>query len=374
MDWIEFIVLGIVQGLTEFLPVSSDGHLLVAETLFAHARGISRSGEQNLLFDVILHIGTTVAIVLFYRREVLLGVRGLMGSPDVPEEFTRPRLVRVGVLLFMAVLPLIPVALFLKKAIESTFEGLRPAGFGFMATSVVLLLTTWLGRKEGKKGLLETTWLDALLIGIAQTLAPLPGVSRSGLTIAAALALGLSRTWAVGFSLLLAVPTIAGAVVFKLKDMTAADWQSDRFLPMLAGTVLAGIVGYYAILWLVRVVRSGRLWYFSVYLLIAALIVLLAADRMESGANAGPANPLSRAAGLRARDPGDPGARARQSRALPGSFSGGRETGDRPGGARGLDLARALVTHSSTGGSRSGPACRGGIEALLSGGARAIAG
>ena len=120
-------------------------------------------------------------------------------------------MIRVGLLAVVATLPLIPLKLFLKDLIDQTFESTAAAGIGFLITAAVLSLTARLS--GGDKGPLETTWLDALLIGIAQMFAPLPGVSRSGLTIATALARGLSRSWAVGFSLLIAVPAISGAAL-----------------------------------------------------------------------------------------------------------------------------------------------------------------
>ncbi len=148
------------------------------------------------------------------------------------------------------------------------------AGYGFLVTAAVLLVTAWLQRRDRAKGPAETTWLDALLIGIAQMFAPLPGVSRSGVTIAAALALGLSRSWSVGFSLLIAVPAILGAAVYEMKDVTPAMLTADRIAQAAAGTVVAGVVGYFAIIWLTRIVRSGRLWCFSLYLIVLALVVL----------------------------------------------------------------------------------------------------
>ena len=128
----------------------------------------------------------------------------------------------MGLLAAVATSPLIPLALFFKKMIEKTFEGIAFAGFGFLITAAVLMLTAWLKRRDGTKGPAETTWVDALLIGLAQMFAPLPGVSRSGLTIAAALALGLSRTWAVGFSLMIAVPAILGAAVWEMRHVELA--------------------------------------------------------------------------------------------------------------------------------------------------------
>jgi len=274
MKWLESLVLGLVQGVTEFLPVSSDGHLLLTQNVFAWLTGKQQTGEENLFFIVILHLGTTAAILVYYRAVIAKGLRGLLGADDVGAGFRRAEVVRVGLLAAVATSPLIPLALFLKKAIEATFEGITWAGFGFLVTAVILLVTALLSRRDGPKGPAEMTWLDALLIGLAQMFAPLPGVSRSGLTIAAALLLGLSRTWSVGFSLLIAVPAILGAAVLELRHIKPADLTTDRVAQAVAATILAGVVGYFAILWLTRIVRSGRIWCFSVYLVVLALIVL----------------------------------------------------------------------------------------------------
>jgi undecaprenyl-diphosphatase len=278
MEWFEAIVLGIVQGLTEFLPVSSDGHLLITQNAFEWLTGRSRTGAEKLFFDVMLHLGTLAAIVIYYRAVVRTGARGLLGSSEVPPAYNRQALFRTGVLAGIATLPLVPDALFLKDLIEKAFESTMAAGVGFLITAAVLSVTIYLA--GGGKGPAETTWLDALLIGIAQMFAPLPGVSRSGLTVATALALGLSRAWAVGFSLLLAMPAILGAVVFELRKVDPAELTASRVAQTTLATVLAGVVGYGAIIWLVKVVRSGKLWCFSVYLVVLGAIVL-AASRLS---------------------------------------------------------------------------------------------
>ncbi len=274
MDWLESLVLGLVQGITEFLPVSSDGHLLLTQSFFAWLTGHGRPGKENLFFDVILHLGTTCAILFYHIKTIARGWHGLLGAQDVSPGFRRAEIVRVGCLAVVATTPLVPFALFFKKPLERTFEGTTVAGYGFLVTAVVLLITAWLTRRDGAKGPAETTWLDALLIGIAQMFAPLPGVSRSGVTIAAALALGLSRTWSVGFSLLIAVPAIMGAAVYEIKDVTSAMLTADRVAQAAAATVIAGTVGYFAIMWLTRIVRSGRIWWFSLYLIVLAIAVL----------------------------------------------------------------------------------------------------
>jgi undecaprenyl-diphosphatase len=274
MAWLEALVLGVVQGLTEFLPVSSDGHLTIVQHLFGWLSGRSRSGKEDLFFDVMLHLGTLTAIAVYYRAVVRTGARGLFGDEGVPPEYRRGALIRLGVLVVVATLPLIPDKLFFMDYIEATFQSTSAAGYGFLITAAVLLVTHWL--RGGHKGPSETTWVDALGIGVAQMFAPLPGVSRSGLTVAAALALGLSRSWAVGFSLLIAFPAILGATVMELKDLDPATLGADRVAQTVAATVVAGLVGYGAIIWLVKIVRSGRLWYFSVYLVALAIAVLAA--------------------------------------------------------------------------------------------------
>jgi undecaprenyl-diphosphatase len=275
MEWVEALVLGIVQGLTEFLPVSSDGHLAITQQAFGWLSGRSRTGAENLFFDVMLHLGTLAAIVVYYRAVVRTGVKGLLGSSEVPPAYRRRAVVRTGLLAGIATLPLVPDALFLKDLLEKAFESTMAAGVGFLITAAVLSVTVYLA--GGEKGPAETTWLDALLIGIAQMFAPLPGVSRSGLTVATALALGLSRAWAVGFSLLMAVPAILGAVVFELRKVDPSVLTPSRVAQTALATLLAGVVGYGAIIWLVKVVRAGKLWCFSVYLVVLGAVVLAVA-------------------------------------------------------------------------------------------------
>jgi undecaprenyl-diphosphatase len=366
MEWLESLILGVVQGVTEFLPVSSDGHLAITQLAFAHLTGRSKSGEENLFFDIMLHVGTLAAILVHYREVIRSGARSfLLGAKDVPPGFDRSSIWRVGLLAAVATSPLVPFALFFKKWVEEMFQSGKAAGVGFLITAGVLLLVSWrLKGPEGGKGPAETTWWDALLIGVAQMFAPLPGVSRSGLTIGSALALGLSRTWAVGFSLLIAVPAISGAAVFELKDVLKESYASgftlDRVAQTAAATVVAGLVGYVAILWLIRVVRAGHLWYFSVYLIVLASVVLTAVSLSGGASDARPAKALD-------RTPGSRGSRALDGRAgrsvnpLDRADSAGR----RPGGARarmaqsggwsggpGLLLGRPLEGGSPAGGGR----------------------
>jgi undecaprenyl-diphosphatase len=332
IDWIESLVLGVVQGLTEFLPISSDGHLIVTQLGFEHFTGKKTSAADKIFFDVMLHVGTLMAIILSYRNQVAAGAKGLLDElAEVSPPFKRPAVIRTGVLAVIATLPLIPDKLFFMKFIEQTFDSLTYAGVGFLITAAILLLNLRL--KGGEKDAAQTTWLDALLIGIAQMFAPLPGVSRSGLTISAALALGFSKTWAVNFSLMMAVPAILGATVFELRKVDTSTLTGEHVAQIFVSASVAGIIGYLAIVWLLRLVRSGRLWYFSVYLVVLGVSVI-AFDQTSK--------PKGRTD-------------ARQSQALDGSdrqFA--LEPGDRPGLVRAFEpLAGPLAARQ--GADRSEP-------------------
>ncbi len=279
MDWIESLALGVVQGITEFLPISSDGHLNVTQLGFEHFTGRRSSAADKIFFDVMLHVGTLLAIIAHYRQQALAAASGLLkNAPTLPPPYRRGSVIRTGILVVIATLPLIPDKLFFMKLIEEAFQSLTATGVGFLVTAVILLLTIRL--RGGEKGPAETSWLDALLVGVAQMFAPLPGVSRSGLTISAALALGFSRTWAVNFSLMMAVPAILGATAFELRKVDPETLTGERVAQIVASAAVAGVIGYLAIVWLLRLVRMGRLWYFSVYLILLGC-GLIAVDQMS---------------------------------------------------------------------------------------------
>jgi len=346
--WLEALVLGLVQGLTEFLPVSSDGHLKITQDIFDYVRNRTSVGADNLFFDVMLHLGTLAAIVLHHRAVVKTGVRGLFGSTTVAPAYQRASVIRVGLLAFVATLPLVPDALYFKPLIEQAFESLKATGVGFLITATVLALT--LRFKEGTKGPRETLWIDALMVGMAQAFAPLPGVSRSALTVATALAMGFSRSWAVGFSLLIAVPAISGVAVFELKKLDPNTLSSERIAQTVSAAIVAGIVGYMAIIWLVKIVRNGRLWYFSVYLVILGAVVL-GIGSMPRGSGDGTPSVAPDGSSRRSTSRSSAGPADRPGNTLDRPLSPGRRAGPRSadattGAARAssrLDLARTLA-------------------------------
>src|SRR3954451_22685629 len=141
MEWLEALVLGVVQGLTEFLPVSSDGHLSITQQAFARLTGRSHSGAENLFVDVMLHLGTLAAIVIYFRAVVATGIKGLLGSDRIPPAYRREGVIRTGLLAGLATVPLVPDALFLKDFLEEAFASTTAAGVGFLITAAVLGVT-----------------------------------------------------------------------------------------------------------------------------------------------------------------------------------------------------------------------------------------
>lgn len=258
-EWGSALLLGVVQGLTEFLPVSSSGHLVLFQEFFPVA------GDE-VLFDLLLHLGTLLPAVWFYRDDVAGIFRDALAG-DGPW-LERPG-IRLAALVGVATLPTVAIALTFKDAFEALFDVPAAVGVAFAVTAGLLLATARLG--EGARDVLTTPWVVALALGVAQGLAITPGISRSGATIATALLLGLDRGFAVKLSFLMSVPAILGAVVLKAGEVDATGLQP---LPMFAGTVAATLSGYAALVLLVRLVEHGRIHLFAWYLFGVAAFAL----------------------------------------------------------------------------------------------------
>jgi undecaprenyl-diphosphatase len=267
MNIIHAVLLGIIQGLTEFLPVSSSGHLVLFQKLF----GIS---ESALLFDTMLHLGTLAAVVAVLWKDIWAILR----------KICQP----LTLYLIIATIPTVLAALVFRKPLEKAFETGYFLGFSFLMTSVLLIGAEILAKKSathGKtaKNAATVGWLDALVIGIMQAVAIIPGVSRSGATLSGALSRGLDRDFAARFSFLLSIPAILGAVVFQLKDLVKGDAKaadvtvtgSIGTTAMIAGTLSAAIVGFFAVRLMLKIVREKSLWGFAIYTGVLALLVLL---------------------------------------------------------------------------------------------------
>lgn len=251
MTYLEAILLGIVQGITEFLPISSDGHLLIVE----HWLGRK---VDNVAINVALHAGTLLSIVVVFYRDLVATLR-------------KPRLMAAIV---VATLPLIPFGLFFKRIVDETLNTLPAAGAGLLITSAFLFLATRV--REGTRTLGEVTAWDGLVVGLFQVLAPAPGISRSGSTILGGLLTGLTRDAAARFSFLIAVPAICGALVlYSKKLLKGEDGEALAIGPLAVGAAVSFVVGVAAIKMLMAVVVRRKLEGFAWYCLLLGSAVLV---------------------------------------------------------------------------------------------------
>lgn len=254
MTTLEAFILGMVQGLTEFLPVSSSGHLVI----FQHLFGLK---EAPLAFDVLLHMGTLIAVFIAFREDIV----SILKKP-----FDK--------LTFLILIGIIPAGLagyFLEDYVEMAFQSLLVVGFGLIFTGFILKVSeNYANNRILLKEAEETSFKDAVFIGIMQALAILPGISRSGSTIAAGLFAGLNRDFAARFSFLLSIPVILGAGLLQIKNL-GSGLEAMRLLPYAVGFLSSIIFGYFAIKVVLRLVRGGRLSVFSYYCWTVALLAFI---------------------------------------------------------------------------------------------------
>ncbi len=250
MAWEHALILGVVQGLTEFLPVSSSGHLVLGQSILGFE-------EPALFFDVLLHVGTLAAVFLFYGKDLWRVARGWLLSLAGKDRGAG----RTGWLLILGSLPAGLVGALAGDAIESMFAAPELAACALLVTGGILHLA----RGSGDAGRDEDgmTAADALVIGLLQAFAIVPGISRSGATIAAALMRGIAREQAARFSFLLSVPAIAGAFLLKVRDLEGP--LGANLAPYALGALAAALVGALALGWLIRIVRGGNLARFRFY-------------------------------------------------------------------------------------------------------------
>ncbi len=254
------ILLGAVQGATEFLPVSSSGHLAIAQSLL----GVKLEGGGLLAFDVCLHFGTLLAVVVFFRWELWQIIASIFRkvSDERPGQGLSVRQARrLGVMIIVGTIPAAIAGPLLNDFFEQLVSNAISAAFMLLITGAILWGTRWV--EQGRIGVVSMGIWRAFIIGIAQALAIVPGISRSGSTIAGGLYLGVDRDLAARFAFLLAVPAIAGATAFKLGDLAA--FSHDMIVATIAGTSVAAIVGFACIKWLMGIVRRGHISWFAPY-------------------------------------------------------------------------------------------------------------
>jgi len=270
LNYLQAILLGILQGLTEFLPVSSSGHLALTQKYFT----LAPEGATMLLFDVLAHLATLVAVGIVFAGPINRFFRRLLA--ETGGSWHRPRHAwRIVGLAVAASVPTGVIGLTLQETFESAFGKPRWIGVCLVITGIMLAALAIVPR--GRRGWKRFAWWQAVVVGLAQSAAILPGISRSGATICTASYLGLRRRWAAEFSFLIAAPAILGGTLLKVRDtlsLPATELRTIPLGPVIVGSLVSLVVGVVALMLLLGAVRRAKLHYFSVYCVILGALVL----------------------------------------------------------------------------------------------------
>lgn len=259
MEIIKAIILGLIQGLTEFLPVSSSGHLELGKAIL----GNTSVGEESLVFTVVLHFATALSTVVIFRKDIIDLIRGLLQFKWNEEtQFV----FKIG----LSMIPAVCIGLFFEEELEQFFGGsIMFVGFMLLITGALLFLAD-----RAKNTTKNVTIPNAVLIGISQAIAMLPGISRSGATISTSVLLGVDKTKAARFSFLMVVPLIFGKIT---KDVLGGDisFESHQIVPLSAGFIAAFISGLFACTWMISLVKKSKLSYFAYYCFAVGFIAII---------------------------------------------------------------------------------------------------
>lgn len=258
MGWIEALILGLIQGLTEFLPVSSSGHLEIGKYL------LGTELEDNLTFSVVVHGATVLSTMVVFRKDIVDLFKGLFTFEYNPEK-------KYILKLLISMIPVGIVGIFFKDYVESFFSGnMKFVGSMLLITSALLIITSFLKNKARR-----VSYLDGFIMGIAQAFATLPGISRSGATIVTGLLLGIKKEEVAKFSFLMVLIPIIGANVLDLKEIASTGHSSVQLLPLMVGFGAAFFSGVLACKWMIALVKKSKLSYFGIYCLVIGLIAII---------------------------------------------------------------------------------------------------
>ena len=259
MDWIEAFILGVIQGLTEFLPVSSSGHLELAKLILP----TDYTGESSMLMTVVLHFATALSTVVIFRKDLLQVIQGLF-------QFQWNEATKFSVKIIISMIPAAFVGVFFDDIIESFFNGaILLVGSMLLITGGLLFLAD-----KTKNTTQEVRFFHSIIIGISQAIAILPGISRSGATIGTSVLLGIDREKAARFSFLMVVPLIFGKIA---KDLVSGDFSTLNMevAPLAIGFIAAFITGLFACTWMISLVKKSKLVYFSLYCFVVGTAAII---------------------------------------------------------------------------------------------------
>ena len=263
MTYFMSILMGIIQGVAEFLPISSSGHLALFQTFF----GMENMEEKYMFFTVLLHFGTLISVCMVYWRDIVdmireffLGIAALAGRKDTG--VAPPPARRMVMLIIIATVPLV-VMVFLRDAVNQLFSNSIMVSCALLATGFILFFSDRMAR--GHKTAKNATVADALIVGCGQALAVIPGLSRSGTTISVGMMRGFDRAFAVRFSFLMSLPAVLGANVLEIKDALASNFPIEELPMYLVGVAVSAVVGYFAIRLVKSLSDKGKFGKFAYY-------------------------------------------------------------------------------------------------------------
>lgn len=265
MSWWEALILGLVQGLTEFLPVSSSGHLEIGQALLGTA------GEENLTFAVVVHTATVLSTLVILWKEVAQLFKGTFTTLKWNEDKNYVSMILVSMI------PVFVVGMFLKDQVEGLFgSGLLLVGICLCITAILLYFSEWLSKRHAGVGH-EVGYKDAIIIGLAQAVAVLPGLSRSGTTIATGLLCGVKKESVTKFSFLMVLIPILGEAFLELLDLLTGELSANAIgvLPLVVGFLAAFASGCFACRFMINIVRRQKLIYFAIYCLCAGIFAIV---------------------------------------------------------------------------------------------------
>jgi undecaprenyl-diphosphatase len=270
MTIFQAVILGIVQGLTEYLPVSSSAHLVIVPFLL----GWSFPEDQAFVFDVLVQLGTLLAVIVYFWKDLINIVVEFFKGIAARKPFATQES-RMGWLIILASIPGGLAGVLIKPVVEAAFSSPVAVGCLLFGTAILLVAGELVGRKE--RSFTTITWLDALLVGLGQAVAIFRGISRSGATISVGLMRGLKRTDAAKFSFLMSIPIMLAAGLYSALDLRHITGLTSFLPAILAGTVAAAIVGYLSIKWLLSFLNHRPLSVFAIYCALLGVVVLVVA-------------------------------------------------------------------------------------------------
>jgi len=264
VELIKAIILGLVQGLSEFLPISSSGHLVI----FAE---ILNFQEEGIAFEVFVHFGTLLSVLLAFRQEIskmITAPYAIWVNKSIDPELKE--FINWDFYVIIATIPAVIIGFTLKDQIEGLFSNILLVFLTLMVTAILMITAQFLKFRNK-----DLNYSRSFLIGIAQAIAILPGISRSGSTIFMGMSLGVEREKVARFSFIMSLPAVFGATILKLKDLIDAPAVSSGILNLIIGTIVAFVSGYFAIIWLLDIVKKGKLQLFGYYCLVLSISGLI---------------------------------------------------------------------------------------------------